>query len=182
MLTERISKKKPQESFSQTLSRIKIAKILCVEDLKDLLKDLKQKLQLHEDPFLINLKAIVIDSITSLLMTSFFTETYMEGNSTVQQIGHMINSLARNYAIAILVVNNMVRNFGDQNDFYKPALGLIWSHVSSVRIELRPEVTSSEADDEPRIAAVLLRSPRFDPQNRKSFIKITSSGVVDVDL
>ena len=171
-------------SLSNLLSRICITSCFDYEELKSLLLKLQKDIQSKEDPFMSSLKAIVIDSVTPILMPLFFSHTYMEGNAAVQEFSQIINSLAYNYSISIIVINDMVSNRAGKGphcpyttiEGRKPALGITWNNVSKIRIFLRKQ------DSDGSIKARVVKNPRlFSAISKEITLKVTDKGVVDVD-
>ena len=88
----------------------------------------------------------------------------------------------------IITFKPLIATFSAETFARKPALGVTWNHVASVRLELwhYDEVVTSHRrngsgdEQEDRVTVAFLeRSPRVSGAN-KSMIKVTGRGVVDV--
>nr|CAB3265407.1 DNA repair protein RAD51 homolog 4-like [Phallusia mammillata] len=123
-----------------------------------------------------------------------YATSYVEGMSDVQKMGREINKLAKDFAIALVVVNDVVSTSvavpsattSNISFSKKPALGRCWSYVPSVRLTFEPVTEPTrllpkdimENDRSMDFTVSVTKSPRS--FNRSIGLSVTRHGIVKI--
>ncbi|XP_078491378.1 DNA repair protein RAD51 homolog 4-like [Ciona intestinalis] len=176
---EEIFKKRfPSHNASATLSRIRVSRCFEVSELREILDLVRRKMSAQDETFFSSLKVVIIDSVTSLLSTVLYNGSFVEGMASLQSIGRQLNALAKDFALAVVITNDMVTGPQDKTGQFsrKPALGRVWTFVPSVRVQLQPHIAPClHHMDMNKILARLTKSTRCG--YRATSCVITSSGI-----
>ena len=124
--------------------RLKVAKFF--DDPESLLMALEQiaeapKSVTEDEPFLANLRVVVVDSIASLFSQSLTKKPY--GHRILSKVARALKRIAIEHDVAVVTTNWVT---GTSEKGYQPALGEFWRSMVSTRIFLNsPEYGKIEA-------------------------------------
>ncbi|XP_065913072.1 DNA repair protein RAD51 homolog 4-like [Dysidea avara] len=162
-----------QQYSEDILERVHCYVVSNVFEALQLLADIEQRIITQCDLFHCRLRLIVIDSIT-ILISPILGGKQFEGHSIMTQLALTLSKLAQQYSLAILLVNNTVKDSATIDNI-KPALGNTWSHVPTTRLMLH---YNYDSDGVERIASIV-KSSRQACGISTSFY-ITSAGLANV--
>lgn len=163
-----------QQAIKMMLSRVDICRPSNLFKLLSELEMLKEKLILEHDSFCLNLKLVIIDSITSV-MTPILGGKKKYWQALMVKIGQLMKEIASEFGIALFVINSAVLQFekGSHSslDNFKPSLGKTWLPISHVRLFLNFSIKNKEE----RFLQIF-KHPRL-PSKVKITIALGRSGV-----
>lgn len=114
-----------------------------------------------------NIVLLIIDSIASLARAEFGSQTMLERQQLLGRQASTLKSLAESFNIPVLVTNQITTQFHGGNQKLVPALGPMWAHAVSTRLEL-------SAGDESR--SLVLSKSNLAPSIRIPY-KVTTMGI-----
>ena len=159
MKSSKLSLEMKEEMICKYLARVTVLQVFCPLSLARCLANISQYEQKisHEKkgPF----RLLIIDSITAVFSQCIGGKYNVLSYSCMSQIVRMIRLLAIQSGAAVLLTNSTVLDYGKTYSTVKPALGLKWSSVADMRIELsRWEVPHDYQEISKKISARLTKS------------------------
>ncbi|KAG1657879.1 DNA repair protein RAD51 4 [Nymphon striatum] len=131
-----ISKGFNQLEAEEKLERIQCLQIHDIFKMLSTLEKLKFQFKNQMDKFLIDVKLIVIDSISTFI-APHLSGSQSDGLGYLCLLSRTLLSIAKREHIAVLVTNSTVRG---ENYDVKPALGKYWSQVAHVKLFFKPMI------------------------------------------
>jgi RecA/RadA recombinase len=155
--------------------RDKIQVIRCHElfQLISTLQEVFQAISSDKLSFYRDLRMIIIDSIASLLSPYIGNDPKLL--SLISQAATLLKVLANEYAIVVIVTNNVVNDYETKER--RSALGEFWKNVSNFQILLDFKMSEIGV---PRRFCKLIKS-RVNENSQVSFM-ITKAGTIDVPV
>ncbi|XP_072273118.1 DNA repair protein RAD51 homolog 4 isoform X1 [Pyxicephalus adspersus] len=130
------SKTDQEDEQISSLQRIDVCHVFDVYKLLDILQDLRHSLSQQVVRSGETLRLVIIDSVCAVIYP-LLGGKQTEGMAAMMHLARELQTLARDYSLAILVSNHITK---DSTSGIRPALGRSWSFVPSTRILLqRPE-------------------------------------------
>jgi RecA/RadA recombinase len=120
-------------SMRDTLERIRVVPIYFAQHLLRFLEALVSLLQTREDSFFSHIRLIVIDSLASIISSSFSLD--LKRSSVLFEISQALKHIALNHGISIVTTNHFIRPSSESEE-EKFTLGPLWKSVPNTRILL----------------------------------------------
>ncbi|XP_061104824.1 DNA repair protein RAD51 homolog 4 isoform X2 [Conger conger] len=149
------AKTSSMEEQMEALQRIEVAQVFDVFSLLECLHNLKSGGFQQVSAGGGTLKAVIVDSVTTVL-SHILGGKQTDGLSLIMQVAGELRTIAKDLNVAVLLTNHVTR---DGNGILKAGLGLSWSHVPRTRILLECMEKSGSAYSGLR-TATLIKSSR----------------------
>lgn len=152
MLTESKSCDDDQEIDIHVLSRISVFQAFDIFSMIEALESVRQSLSNEgEDANIPHLKLIIVDCLAAVV-SPILGGQQIHGHSLMVKLSRILNSLAFEHSVAVVITNNVVTDSSKLSSFsVKPALGPTWAHVPNTRLFIQKQIGTSESK---RIATV----------------------------
>lgn len=124
-------------TYNETLSKIRICQCTSSQQLLDILTCLRNNLSSQNDQFYSSLKVIFIDSISAVLYPDIQKANFVEGQSTLSEIGQELNAIAKDFNIAVVTTNDTPPRSSLTWSEKKNALGHFWNYVPSCKYYMK---------------------------------------------
>lgn len=128
-------------SVSTALSHMRICQCTSAHQLLDILTTVRHSLNTQTDAFFSSLKAVIVDSISGVMVPYLEHASYVEGQSLLTTLKNELNSLAKDFSLAVIVTSNI--NYPDVSNACpqrpKCPMGYAWSTVACTVIDLHPQ-------------------------------------------
>nr|XP_039250124.1 DNA repair protein RAD51 homolog 4-like [Styela clava] len=122
-------------NFGETLSHIRVCKCTSTYHLLDILSMIRGNLNSHDTGFTLSLKAIIIDSLSAVLLSDLKNLSYVEGQSLATSVKKEINAIAKDFTLAVVVTTNTYFNI-DSDSSPNAGFGHSWNSAVATRIYL----------------------------------------------
>lgn len=125
-------------NISETLSRVKICQCVSAHHLLDILSFMRNLLHRAETAFGKSLKAVIVDSLSAITEPAFANLSYAEALSLLTLIKQELNTLARDFALAVIVVSDSDSEHGSDITTFSRVISNLPSTILALEKTSKP--------------------------------------------